>query len=229
MKCAIMQPTYLPWIGYFNLIASVDIFVLLDDVQFAKRSWQQRNRILLNGTEKYLTVPVLTKGKRDQTIEEVILDNSQDWKKDHINTLNHAYVKHRYGIEMLSIISEALNKPHCSLAETNIEIITSILNQLNISKKILKSSDLPVEGKKSEYLFNICNYVEADIYLSAAGSKEYIQEEGIFDASDILVEYHSFPIKEYPQQGINSFVPYMSIVDLIANIGFKNSNVYIQN
>lgn len=228
MKCAIMQPTYLPWIGYFNLIASVDVFVFLDDVQFAKRSWQQRNRILLNGAEKFLTIPALTKGKRDQTIKEVSCDISQEWKKDHLNTLEHAYIKHKYGPEMLDVVARALNQPHFSLSETNIEIITAILTKLGLSTKLVKSSDIAVTGKKSEYLFNICNHIGANVYLSAAGSKEYIEEEGIFELSTIKVEYQSFEIIEYPQQGVSTFVPYMSIVDMIANIGFANSNLIVR-
>lgn len=87
-----MQPTYLPWAGYFHLIGTVDKFVFLDDVQFERRSWQSRNRILLEGREHYLTVPV-RKASRSELIKNIAIDNDQEWRKRHLQLLRQAYLK----------------------------------------------------------------------------------------------------------------------------------------
>lgn len=223
MKCAIMQPTYLPWIGYFDLINSVDYFVFLDDVQFNKRSWQQRNRILLNGKEKLLTVPVLTKGKQQQLINEVRIDYTQNWVKDHIQTLEIAYSKHPYGSEIINLYIETVEKKPAFLSNLNKELIKEIMIRKDLQTITLSSSDIPVSGKKSEYLLNICKYLNVNTYVSAVGSREYIEEEGLFEKSEIEVIYQSFTPFTYTQKNSESFFPYLSGLDLIANVGFSET------
>ena len=98
---AIMQPTYLPWAGYFNLISHADTFVILDDVQFAARSWQQRNRVVLNGEPHMLTVPVLAKGRPGMLIREAHTDETQKWRPKHIATIHRAYDRHPHGNSVL--------------------------------------------------------------------------------------------------------------------------------
>lgn len=227
MKCAIMQPTYLPWTGYFNLMISVDTFIFLDDVAFAKRSWQQRNKILLQGRENFLTVPVNTKGKQSQLICDVETDENQKWRYAHKSTLYHAYSKHPYGYEIVDLLSTILDKNIVSLAKINIEIIKAIKEKLGIKTNILLSSEIPVHGKKSEYLINLCKYIGAHQYLSALGSKEYIEQEGLFEKANIDVKYQDFLPREYPQKGTDTFIPYLSIIDTIANIGFSDTREYI--
>ncbi len=216
-----MQPTYLPWMGYFNLIKSSDVFVFLDDVQFAKRSWQQRNKILLHGKEKYLTVPVKTKNAKSLQLSEVMVDDQQEWRKDHKNTLFHAYYNHPFGKEVWQEISEVLDGESDLLCEINISIINKICHKLNMNKKILRSNEIPVTGKKSEYLLKICQNLEAEKYLSAMGSKEYIEKESLFRNSKIQVVYQNYSPKTYHQFGCSGFTPYLSIIDLIANIGWE--------
>ncbi|MEH7124211.1 WbqC family protein [Bacillus sp. JJ1773] len=223
MRIAIMQPTYLPWIGYFNLIKSSDVFVFLDDVQFAKRSWQQRNKILLLGKEKYLTIPVKTKNVKSLTLSKIAIDDQQHWRNYHKKTLFHAYQKHPFGREILQEISEVLEGKSNLLCETNISIVKKICNKLNVSTEIVRSSDLPVTGKKSKYSLEICKYLGADTYLSAAAAKEYIEEETLFKNSDIQVLYQNYLPKPYPQLGSSEFIPYLSIIDLIANVGWKDA------
>lgn len=221
MKCAIMQPTYLPWAGYFHLIAEVDIFCFLDDVQFARRSWQQRNRILLNHTVKYLTIPTLSKGNRDQLINEVFTNESKNWRNQHKKTLYHGYAKHPYSNQILPLLSQCLDQNSQSLAEINIGIITAIKEMLGIPTPLLRTSNIPVYGKRSEYLLKICKNLGVNTYLSAAGSKPYIENEGLF--KDIKVEYQEYIPRPYPQINVTRFVPYLSIVDMIANIGLKET------
>lgn len=228
MKCAIMQPTYLPWVGYMNMIKEVDVFVFLDDVQFSKRSWQQRNRIILNGKERYLTVPVLTSGKRNQLINEVKTSNDTDWKENHLQILKQAYGKHPYFKDVYKLLKSNFQDNNEFLCEININIIKSLMELLDIETKVLKSSDIPVDGKKSEYLFRICDYLGVSTYLSAPGSKEYIEKEGVFSKSNIEVIYHDFKPPIYNQKDILEYISHLSVIDLIANIGKAESKNYIK-
>ena len=216
---SIMQPTYLPWTGYFQLIHRADNFVFLDDVQFEKRSWQQRNRVLLNGAEHFLTIPVHNKGKRDQLIIDVMTNDEQPWRDKHLSTLRQAYQKHRFGPDVLEVIEGVLSDSTESLVEITIDLITAICAMLDLDVTLLRSSTLPVQGKKSLYLFNICDYLGADRYLSAKGSRDYIEGENVFRSNGCPVDYQDYRPRMYPQKGAASFVPYLSIIDLIANVG----------
>lgn len=227
IKTAIMQPTYLPWVGYFDLINRSDIFVFFDDVQFVKRSWQQRNRIILNGQEKMLSIPVLSKGKFKQNINETMADDSQNWKNSHLSTIKLAYSKHPYGKEVIALIERCYNESSSNLSDINTTFIIEISREIGLDTKFLLSSNLKSLGRKSDYLLSICKELESSTYLSAAGSKEYIEEEGLFASSDVNVVYQDFVIKEYPQLKNKEFVPYMSVIDLIANVGFENAVNYI--
>lgn len=227
MKIAIMQPTYLPWLGYFNLIKTSDKFVFFDDVQFAKRSWQQRNRILLNGKEKMLTIPVLSKGKFNQCINEALTDDSLNWKKSHLLIIKSAYSKHPHGKNMIDLMEFCYNNTSNNLSDINTTIIIQLAKKIGLQTEFLFSSSLQASGKKSDYLLQICKELNASTYLSALGSKEYIEQEGLFASSNIEVIYQHFELKEYRQIKAQEFCPYMSIIDLIANVGFENVLEYI--
>lgn len=219
MKCAIMQPTYLPWLGFFKMMNRVDKFVFLDDVQFAKRSWQQRNKIALQNREKMLTIPCITKGLRDQKINEVYMDLSTNWKSQHQKTIEQAYRNHPYFLELQSIL-EIYNEPTNKLSEFTISLIKEIAKKANITPEFFLSSELKANGSKSEYLLNICNELGATEYVSAAGSKDYIEEEGLFTQSDIFVTYEQSEPFIYEQYNGKPIIPYLSSIDYIANHGF---------
>lgn len=223
MKCAIMQPTYLPWAGYFSLLSTVDTFVFLDDVQFSKGSWQQRNRILLNGKEHYLTVPILKKGKSTQLISEVKIDHSKPWKRKHLQTLKQAYIKYPFAEEIIPLLKEWIDSENKFLVDLNIKIIKVISEKLDLHPTFVKSSDIAVSGKRSEYLINICQQLRADTYISPPGSKQYIDEEDLFAKSDINIEYFSYSPQPYLQVKNSNFISHLSIVDMIANIGFEET------
>lgn len=226
LKCAIMQPTYLPWAGYFSMIANVDKFVFLDDVQFARRSWQQRNRINLNNKEKWLTVPVKKTGLRTQLISEVeIVD--EEFKKSHFSLLEQAYKKSIYFEEIHNIFKKSIiDNTSPFLVDLNVAFIIEVLNYLNIKTEVLYASNLSVDGKKSMHLLNICKELKADIYVSAPGSIEYIEEEGYFSNSPTLVEKFEFIPKNYMKEN-NDFIPYLSIIDVIANLGREKTIEYL--
>ncbi|WP_160327635.1 WbqC family protein [Sporosarcina koreensis] len=216
-----MQPTYLPWIGYFHMMAQVETFVFLDDVQFSKRSWQQRNKIDYEGKEKWVTIPTITKGLRHQKILDVRIDNTVDWQSQHSQLIKHAYSKKPFYNDLEGILE--LYKQECILlSDFTTSLIVFIAKELDIVTDLLKSSDIPVTGIKSSYLFNICEYLGASSYLSASGSKEYIEAESVFEKSNVRVNYHQGDPYIYPHHSEKPFIPYLSIIDYIANRGFDN-------
>lgn len=226
MKCAIMQPTYLPWSGYFNLIKRVDYFVMLDDVQFTKRSWQQRNRILQNGQELFLSIPVYSKGRYDQKIYEVEIDNQTKWKERHFKAIQMAYSKSPYKNQILPLLEDFYQHETKLLSDFNIKFIRQMIDFLDLDTKVVHSKDIPFFGKKSQYLLDICHYLDCDEYLSPIGSKEYIEEEKIFEDSDIKVGYQNYIPSPYTQMS-NHFVSHLSIVDVLFNIGKEQTRQYI--
>lgn len=191
MKAAIMQPSFLPWLGYFALIKSVDKFIFLDDVQFDKRSWQQRNYILSNLQATLLTVPVMTKGRVSQTISEARLDETSQFKRKHINSFQHAYGKAPFKVDALRIIRHSYDKPLPMLADFNIDLITNILSFLGINTELIRSSDLNLGGKKNEKLINICKATNCSQYVTVSGSLDYINEHE-FKKNEIELKVFKF-------------------------------------
>lgn len=229
MRIAIMQPNYLPWAGLFNLVANVDQFVFLDDVQFTKRTWQQRNRVLMSGRETMLTVPVQVKGRFSQLINEVCIDNSRPWTRKHLGTLESAYARHPHGAAVIELLRDCLNRVPEMLVDNNTRIIKAIATALGFTPTFLFSSGIGVSGAKSLRLLEICRKLGADTYLSAAGSRGYIEEEGHFVDSEVAVQYQKFIPQPYPQAGAAELVPYLSIVDVMANLGIDGVREYVND
>ncbi|QCJ40989.1 hypothetical protein FAY30_03170 [Bacillus sp. S3] len=227
MKIAIMQPTYLPWAGYFHMMSNTDFFIFLDDVQFSKGSWQQRNKILLKDQAKYLTIPVLTGGEKQQLIKDVKTDLTKLWKKKHLLTLQQTYGKHPYFHEIKDLLNHFYQNDTLLLADFTMALTKEIAQLLGIRTNIRKSSELPVSGRKSEYLINVCHYLGAEVYLSARGSKDYIEQEGLFSKSNIKVEYHDYIPGQYTQKHHEGFISHLSIIDVLANLGIHKTREYI--
>jgi hypothetical protein len=205
-----------------------DVFVFHDDIQFEKQCWQQRNRIVSNKKEYMLSVPVKIKHNSSQKIYEIETVQDQNWKQKHLNIMNLAYKKHPFGLDVLRIYEETIIKGGANLCRLNTEFIIKIKEMLGLKTEIVFSSSLNVDGRKSEKVYNLCKKLNASTYLSAAGSKEYIDKEGIFSKNNFKVIYQNYIPQIYPQKGIDGFIPYMSVVDLLANVGFENALYYIE-
>lgn len=225
--CAIMQPTYLPWSGYFGLMAAVDTFVLLDDVQFERRSWQSRNRILLQGKDHYLTVPV-KKAPRETPIREIEIHPEQDWQANHLQVLTHAYGRHPYGKPVLDLIAGVFAEAHTHLAGLNQALIAALASHIGVSTPIVRASDLACGGQRSDHLAEICRAVECPSYLSPAGSREYMTEDKFEERHGICASFQNFEPAPYEQIGAEDFVSHLSIVDVIAHKGPEFARAYIQ-
>lgn len=216
---AIMQPTFLPWAGYLDLLDRSDCFVFLDSVQFAKRSWQQRNRVKKAGPDpiQWLTVPVLTKGRREQLIVDVEIDPTSDFPGAHLKTVQHLYGKAPFFSAHFGALESILHQ-HTRLADLNIALVSWLCSSIGIECEILRSSRLDATGKRADLLADICTVVGADRYLSAAGSKEYIDEYDPFAPKGISLQYQDYHPVPYRQLH-GMFEPFLSALDLLFNEG----------
>ncbi|MCI5156948.1 MAG: hypothetical protein D3906_00645 [Candidatus Electrothrix sp. AUS1_2] len=213
-----MQPTYLPWIGYFDLIDQSDHFIFLDNVQFTKRSWQQRNRIVTAKGLEWLTVPVKVKGRLKQLISHVAIDNDAFFYRKHLRAIELNYRKTPffdiYFPQLESILSS------CPLlCELNTILIRWTAEQLGIQGRFYTSSTLDVTGKRSELLVNLCNVLGGNVYLSPQGSAEYLLEDKqLFDQNKINIMLHNYEHPSY-RQIHEPFTPYATALDLLFNEG----------
>lgn len=224
---AIMQPTYLPWSGYFNLMAFSDVFVVLDDAQFQRSSWHCRNQIILGGDKSYLTVPIKRTGLQSR-IDEVVIDYSKDWRKSHEGMIKQAYTRTKGGSVVIEALVSAWNTRPERLIDLNIMIIMSMAKILNIGSTILRSSQLGVIGKRSDRLLQICHRLCASDYLSPAGAAQYLKDDGFCNQKTVALHLQNFVPHAYPQPKAEIFVPYMSVVDVIANLGPHSAAQYVR-
>ena len=221
MKTAsIMQPTYLPWLGYFDLTNRSDIFVFLDTVQLDKRSWQQRNRIKTPNSEIMLTVPVLTKGRFNQEIRDVEIDVSQRFEKKHFNSIQLNYKNSKYFKLYISELEEIFFSKINRLADLNIRLIKWLSSKIGIKTTFISSSELDVSGSKTELLINICKKINANHYLSPIGSKSYIEKNNLFYMT------HMFYDQNAPMSSLyESLIPVLEKLEVKCLIRIK-ANLY---
>ncbi len=217
-RLAVMQPTYLPWLGYFSLIKDSDLFIYLDDAKFEKSSWHSRNRVLVNKAATYITVQ--TTGSRYNLINETPLGQPK-WKKVHSRMLGQTYAKSPYGKEILPQLVEFISHYEGEfLADLNIDLIDFFCDFLGIETKRVRSSQLNIDGKRSERLIKFCEHFNIREYISPVGSKEYIEEEEHFKNSIYPVLYQENGDITYPQfNNRDNFISHLSIIDVICNQG----------
>jgi hypothetical protein len=219
MKVAIIQPNYIPWKGYFDIINMVDIFVLYDDVQFTVRDWRNRNRIKAKNGLLWMTIP--TDGTQEKIIKNVKIVWNEKWNIKHWKSIVINYSKAKYFQEYKDYFEELyFNLKEYFLWEINFKFIEAIAKILGIKTKIILSSDLNYDRKltKTDRLIAILKELNATSYLSGPSAKNYINEE-LFKKSNIKLEwmdYSGYP--EYPQL-YPPFIHEVSIIDLILNTG----------
>ena len=220
MKIAIAQPTYLPWLGYFDLLDQADRFVLLDTVQFDKRSWQQRNRIKTPSGLQWLTVAVASRGRLDQRIVDVEIREAEFWR-DHLRAVELNYRRAPFFKQYYPAWSDLLRSSSSGLrlAELTIGVLRWLAEVMQIKTPIFRSSELPVQGKRTDLLANICSWSEATTYLSPLGSAAYLLEElPLLTDRGVEVLFQHYEHPEY-RQLFPPFQPYASALDLLFNEG----------
>jgi len=222
---AISQSNYIPWRGYFDLINSVDEFILYDDMQFTKRDWRNRNTIKTSNGLLWLTIPVKVKGKFLQKINETEIDGS-DWAEKHWKTIKMNYSKAPHFRELenfvQTIYEEAASKP--LLTEVNVLFLNKICSFLGIRTPIRNSAEFILAEGKTERLVDICKQTKATKYISGPAAKEYLEEQQFFNQK-IDVEWMNYNgYKSYTQLW-GDYQPSVSIIDLIFNSGKNSMNL----
>ncbi len=222
-----MQPTYLPWAGYLHLMASVDCFVYLDDAQFERSSWQHRNRLLVGGAASWLTVPVL-RGFLGETIDQVRVADNQPWRHKHLGTLAAAYGRHAHYAEVREVIALLEDRDLGALADLNIALLDSMRIQLDIRTPVLRSSRLDAPGTRTDRLIRILEGLGATEYVTPPGALGYLQEDRFTQNCGIRLLVHDFTPVPYPQRGGGAFVSHLSIIDVVAHLGWLAARSYIR-
>lgn len=220
MNLAIHQPNFLPWAGYFHKMASVDVFLLLDTVQYVKSEYDNRCKIKTADGEQWLIVPVTTP-KINTLSRDVNISKNVDWKKLHKKTITYNYSKSPFFEKYESMLTDTYNENTESLLELNIVLIYNIKNLLGIETRLLLASELPeTDLKGTELLLNYCEELNTDSYLSGSGGKQYLNEER-FKEKKIGLEYQNYVPIKYPQR-FGDFIENLSIIDLIFNCGSES-------
>jgi hypothetical protein len=221
----ILQPSYLPWLGYFAQFHRSDVFVVYDDVQFDKESWRNRNRIKTASGPQWLTVPVLTSGQQWPSNRDIRIDNSGPWRRKHLHSLRQNYAKAPYYEDYMPLLTELYDRRWEFLIDLNMASLHLMLTLLGMRGEIRLASELGVAGRRLERLIGICHAVGADAYYNGSAGRDYI-DDGAFTSANITLEFQNYSHPTYPQL-FPPFVPYLSTVDLIFNCGPASRGIVV--
>ena len=217
-KAAILQSNYIPWKGYFDLIASVDVFVIYDDMQYTKRDWRNRNRIKTPQGIQWLTIPVQVKGKYTQKINETRVSD-HEWVDKHLRTVELNYRKSKYFTEVFSWLENLYKEAEKMelLSDINILFIKEVCKKIGIHTQLVNSTQFKIEGIKSESIMSILNQIGGvTSYLSGPAAKVYLDEKTFIDhdIEVVWMDYNGYP--EYTQL-YPPFEHAVTIIDLFFN------------
>lgn len=222
MKVGSIQSSFIPWRGYFDFIASVDVFVFLDDVQYTKRDWRNRNKIKTPKGTEWLTVPVCYES-RSQLIQQTKIDYSQNWIKQHLNAWQVNYAKSLYYEDITKILTGLSESNEETITQLNIRLIQRICDYLGISTPMVLSSDLALSGTKTDHLIDLLVKLNAKTYLSGPSADGYLDKDA-FRRHGISLEYKSYDYQPYSQLW-GEFDGAVTVLDLIANCGPKSQKL----
>jgi WbqC-like protein len=218
---AVLQPGYMPWLGFFDQMRRSDIFVYYDDVQFDKHGWRNRNRVKAPTGPLWLTVPVRHHGK--PPILEVEIDERAPWARRHTGTIRQFYARAPFLDRYIDQLEELLVRPWTKLVDLDLAVASRMAEWLGVRTQIERSSCLGIEGERSERLVRICERFGATRYLSGNAAQTYL-DVGLFAGSGIEVVWQDFRHPTYPQQH-GDFVPYLSAMDLLLNCGERSAAI----
>ena len=220
---AVLQPGYLPWLGFFEQMKRADVFVFYDDVQYDKNGWRNRNRIKGPKGAEWITVPVLQKGRMGQILKDVEIDNRGPWPQKHLRTLRERYAKAPYVDDVIDDLGEILERRWLRLADLDIEIIGLMGRWLGIETITHRSSDLALSGDRNGRLLELSKFFGASRYYSGASAKSYL-DTSLFSDQGITVQWQTYDHPVYRQQH-GDFVSHLSAIDLIFNEGPRSGRI----
>lgn len=215
MKVGIIQPSYIPWRGYFDFIDSVDLFIFYDDIQYSKQTWRNRNQIKTASGLTWLTVPVYDPHMAD--IMAVQINNKVNWRKKQLRTIELAYSRAPFFNDYFHDFSAILRQDENSLCTLDIRLTRWLMEKLAISTPTMLASELGARGSSTERLVDILKKVNADSYLSGPAASAYL-DIPLLRRNGIDVEYKSYVYEPYPQLH-GEFVSTVSVIDLLFNTG----------
>lgn len=226
MRIGILQPGYLPWLGFFEQMYKSDVFVIYDDVQYDKEGWRNRNRIKTANGIQWLTVPVHVKLSEAPLIYDVKIDNRTNWQKKHLLAISQSYSRSPFFRQYVQLFEEAYSGKWEYLIDIDMHFIIKLKDLLGMAeKKIVRSSSLEVKGGTMERLVNICKLFGADKFYEGASGRNYI-DDNYFAGHGIKMEYQDYKHPVYKQL-YGDFVPHLSVIDLLFNHGEKSLNILI--
>jgi len=223
----IMQPTYLPWLGFFELMQGCDQFVFLDDVQFIKKDWLQRNRIKVNENFLWLTVPIITKGRRFQKIVDSEINNQINWASKHLKSIKFYYQKAQYFDKYFPFLEEIYKKRWTKLIDLNIALISFLCEQLKIKTPYAYSSNLTgIREERNDRIIDICKSFDCKKMYDAEGARSIIDSEKINEAG-ISIIFQKYDHPHYNQLH-GKFISHLSVIDLLFNEGNNSLDIIRQ-
>jgi len=222
MNCVILQPSYIPWRGYFHQIQKADVFVFYDDVQFDKRGWRNRNRIKTPQGGKWLTIPVHSRGHQIEhtPIHEIEICRDEDWGRKHWMTLQQHYGKAPHFDRCRKWLEPFYDRQDALLADFTIALTIQLAAELGVQNtRFVRSSTLGVAGVKTDRLLSVLAKVGATHYITGPSARDYIETDK-FAAAGITLEYMTYDYAEYPQL-YPPFDPQVTILDLLFMTGLE--------
>jgi hypothetical protein len=229
MNVVILQPSYIPWRGYFDQIRRADVFVFYDDVQYDKHGWRNRNQIKTTQGKQWITIPVHSKGVTDGiNIKDVRIDWSKSWRKKHLNALTFSYSKAPFFESYQPWLESVYKREDEFLADFTINTTVELTRMLGITDtRFLRSSELPnLRGDKTGRVIDVLERVGATHYICGPSASSYMEPEK-FDEAGIPFEYMEYNYPEYPQLH-PPYDPFVTILDLLFMMG-EDALSYIVN
>jgi hypothetical protein len=220
MNCVILQPSYIPWRGYFHQISKADLFIFYDDVQYDKHGWRNRNQIKTSQGKQWLTIPVHSAGvTAGIPIHQVQIDWQTPWAQNHLKTLKFAYARAPYFQTYCPLLESFYARRDVFIADFTIATTTMLTRELGITQtQFMRSSEIPgIQGQRTDRLVQILKHVGATHYVSGPSARDYIERDK-FDVAGITLEYMAYDYAEYPQLHL-PYDPQVSILDLLFMTG----------
>jgi hypothetical protein len=220
VKCVILQPSYIPWRGYFHQIQKADVFILYDCVQYDEHGWRNRNQIKTAHGLQWLTIPVVTKGVHRQNIpiRDVRLVPNNPWRVKHWRALQQNYGKTAHFKRYAPLLENFYARQDELLADFACDLTIALALELGIERtQFVRSSTLPTQGTKTDRLLGLLTHLGANHYISGPAARDYLELDK-FAAARISVEFMVYNYPEYPQL-FGAFEPAVTILDLLFNVG----------
>jgi hypothetical protein len=220
---AIHQPNFFPWLGFFDKIARADVFLLMDNVQLPKKggTWSNRVQLMVNRKAAWITMPVMRSFHGTRMIKDIEIDNSLPWRQKILGSVQANYARAPFFNQIFPFLIELINNPTNNLTEYNETAIRTITSAIGLdASKLVKGSAINAGGTATELLINMTHAVGGTAYLAGGGAAGY-QEDDKFSNEGVELIYQNFKHPVYYQHNNPEFLPGLSIIDSLMNIGFQ--------